>query len=83
LKIIMYGKKGCGKCDAAESKLKKFGVPYCKKEMQSVTSVEDKNIEALVQWAWDNETLPVFVIDGVGMSYPKAMRRIKNESIKS
>ena len=84
MSVDMYGKKGCAKCDSAEDKLKRLGVKYTKHDLEAERDnpPRDKDqraklVQAGVAWAWGKETLPVFVVDGVGMSYPEAMKRLK------
>jgi hypothetical protein len=80
----MYGKEGCVNCERAEDKLKRLGIEYSKVDLQSIkdgtTPIPDHDtrarlelVEAGIQWAEGGEFLPVFVVDGVGVSYPAAM----------
>jgi len=91
VKIVLFGKKGCGKCESAEEKLKRMKLLYHKRDYEVLTNdpvpwskaagVERMElIEAGVVWAWDDGDFPIFVIDGKGMSYPQAMKLIKQAS---
>jgi len=88
VKIYMYGKKGCGKCDNAEKKLSKvFEVPYRKIDLEDVNPPpadwkECGMAKAMALYS-DTETLPVIGIDledggGIAvLTYPAAMKMLK------
>ena len=82
--VIVYGKKGCGLCEAAKDKLKKMGLPFESKILADFLTPEQwaKTPEAVreVQACYaDIETLPVIVIDGQAMGYPAAMKTLKGK----
>ena len=65
--------------------LKKMNIDYIKHDFTKLrddppereTELRGLLREAGVAWAMGNEFLPIFVIDGIGMSYPEAMKHIK------
>ena len=77
---ILYGKPRCGKCKAAEEKLRRFGIPYEKRKMEDVVSGKVRDVEALTQYAMDDGALPVLVIKGRGFSYPGAIKFLKGST---
>ena len=92
MKIVLFGKKGCGKCDSAEDKLKRMKLQYHKRDYEALTNdpvpwskaagVERwELIEAGVIWALGDGDMPIFVIDGHGYSYPQAMKLLKHPTL--
>ena len=83
MRISLYGKEKCKNCKDAEDKLKRLRVEYTKLDFDELKNdprlADDRDSlrEAGVQWAFGNEFIPVFVIDGKGMSYTEAMKLIK------
>jgi len=82
--VIMYGKTGCKNCDDAEDKLKRLGVEYEKRDFDKLSNDPPQDTEqraelreAGIAWSMGGGFLPVFVVGGVGMSYPQAMKKIK------
>jgi len=79
--VRVYGKDGCGKCDAAKDKLKKFGIPYQERMLADVIEHhdgwrDDNAVDIMACYA-DSGTMPVIVIDGAAHTYPETMKRLK------
>ena len=75
--VFVYGKKGCGKCEAAKEKLELMGVPYEFRKMKDVLDGKIPDKEALVRYALADQELPILVIYGKGYTYPEAMKVLK------
>ena len=67
--IEVLTKHGCVKCMSAKQKLKLLSLEYVERRATEGLLLEYGMLEA---------NLPVFVIDGEAMSYPAAMKRVKN-----
>lgn len=79
--ICVYGKNGCGLCEAAKDKLNRMGLPFESRELSALTEFHagwrtDDSVEIMACYA-DIATLPVVTIDGVAMGYPEAMKHLK------
>ena len=85
--IHVYSKPGCGKCDAAKSKLKLMGLPYTEHNLEHYISFHD---------GWRNDgsadvmaahtmldTLPIFRLNDEFHDYPSAMRKLKDTRVLS
>lgn len=86
MKIYIFGKKGCGKCESAENKIKNiFKLDYRKVDMEEVNPPpkdwRDINMRGAMFLYTDTETLPIIGIDrGNGVEvfdYPQAMKLLK------
>jgi len=82
MKIVVYGKPGCGKCKSAKEKIKRLGYEYTSANIADYTEHhegwrEDGSVgikacyEAIA-------TLPVIQIGFSYMGYPEAMKYLKN-----
>jgi glutaredoxin len=79
--VTVYGKDGCGLCDAAKDKLTDMGVRFNVRKIADLLQVHegwrtDDTTEVQACYV-DINTLPVIVVDGKAMSYPKAMKLLK------
>lgn len=80
--IIIYGKDGCKKCEAAKDKLDRLGLEYTYKDLQTSLQPhpgwrEDGTVE-LMQTYTILDTLPLIAINGAVMDYPMAMKVLKD-----
>jgi glutaredoxin len=85
--IRIYGKPGCGLCDAAKKKLDILGLPYEVRDLfdtEAWRSDPSGWVTALAVHAMI-DTLPVVEVGGETMSYPQAMKMLKENkcSIRS
>lgn len=82
--IEVFSKPGCGKCEAAKSKLKIMGLEYVEHDLAYHVSLHDG-------WRHDGstdimtahtmlDTLPMFRVNGEFHDYPTAMRVIKSRT---
>lgn len=80
--IQVYSKHGCGKCDAAKSKLRMMGLPFTEHDLEYHTSLHDgwRNDGSIDVMAAHTmmDTLPIFRVDGEFHDYPSAMRVLKD-----
>ena len=83
LKINVYGKLdgSCGLCEAAKSKLRLMEVPFQCLELEDAIKPhdgwrEDETVEVMACYS-DIDTYPVITINGKAMSYPEAMKKLK------
>ena len=85
-RIAIFGKKDCPKCDAAKKKMDLLKLSFTFYDLQEIQSSAD----VLPDWRTngccaalalynlgDKPELPVFVIDDEAMTYPDAMKRLK------
>jgi glutaredoxin len=82
MEIKVFGKQNCGLCESAKGKLKMMGIPFEVFELTDFTQPHegwrtDGSVELLACYS-DIDTLPVVMIDGKAMSYPAAMRALKD-----
>ncbi len=81
--IDVYSKPGCGKCNAAKSKLEMMGLAYNEHNIERYVKLHD---------GWRNDgsadvmaahtmmdTLPLFKLNGEFHDYPTAMRKLKDQ----
>lgn len=82
--IDVYSKPGCGKCEAAKTKLKIMGLPYNEHDLEYHVSLHDG-------WRHDGstdvmtahtmlDTLPILRVNGEFHDYPNAMKILKTAS---
>jgi glutaredoxin len=79
--IKVYGKPGCGLCEAAKDKFRMMGLAYESYNLSDYTEYHegwrnDRSCEILAAYRL-LEKMPVVEIDGEYLDYPSAMRRIK------
>jgi glutaredoxin len=82
--IKVYGKMGCGLCEAAKDKLKKMGVAYEALNLHDFTELhdgwrDDNSCEVLAAYMLIDK-LPLLKINDQYMDYPSAMRQLKNRA---
>jgi glutaredoxin len=81
--VELYGKPGCGLCQAAEEKLRRLGVEYVKHDVAPFLSEhegwrDDDSVAVSSAYYMLDGKLPILRIDGEFFSYPQAMRRLKH-----
>ncbi len=79
--VKVYGKHGCGLCDAAKGKLDMMGLKYEALDLGVYSEHhegwrEDNSCQVLAAYMLIDK-LPVMEIDGSYMDYPSAMRELK------
>ena len=79
--IKVYGKPGCGLCEAAKQKLKMMGLEYQSLNLADYTELhegwrQDRSCEILAAYRLIDK-MPVVEIDGEYHDYPTAMRQLK------
>lgn len=76
--VVIYGKKGCGLCKAAEEKLVLLNLPYRKVDMESPPEDwrETKLTDAMALYQLTN-TLPFIQVGEQVVGYAAAMRLLK------
>ncbi|MHC4914576.1 MAG: glutaredoxin domain-containing protein [Planctomycetota bacterium] len=82
--IKVYGKNGCGLCEAAKDKLQKMGVKYEALNLTDFTELhdgwrDDNSCEVLAAYMLIDK-LPLVQINDRYMDYPSAMRQLKNRA---
>jgi hypothetical protein len=75
----------CGKCRAAEDKLRRLGVAYeClyieERLLDSYEGWRDGGVERATAWDLASRPIPFFYIDGIGCDYPAAMKILKERT---
>jgi glutaredoxin len=83
MEIIVYGKKKCGKCEAAKDKLTRMGFSYISKDLDYFTSLHDGwrtdgSVQIRAESSFLEETVPMICIDDRFFDYPTAMKFLKN-----
>lgn len=83
--IKIISKENCSKCEAAKKKLRILGLTYLEYSDSVLKKGEELPIselrDAMVEYV-ESDTLPIFIIDGLVMSYPKAMKFLKGAEFK-
>ena len=83
--ITIYGKPGCGKCDACKDKLERLGVPYHFVDLEAPGDDFRKNpgdvCDAMATYQLQQD-LPLVGIAGTLYSYAAAMKEIKRRKRK-
>ncbi|HSW00034.1 MAG TPA: glutaredoxin domain-containing protein [Sedimentisphaerales bacterium] len=77
--IRLFGKPNCGLCEAAKAKLDLLGFAYVFRSLDDVEHWRDDEAgmtTAMAEYQM-TDTLPVFLIDGAPMSYPRAMKALR------
>jgi glutaredoxin len=82
--IDIYGKPGCGKCEAAKEKLRLLGIPYREHDIEYHGALhdgwrDDGSVDALAAYS-DMDDLPILRVDGECLSYSEAMKYLKGRS---
>ena len=85
MKVNVYGKKDCGLCEAAKSKLRMMEIRFGVFEIAETVQYhegwrEDESVEVTACYN-DIDTLPVVTVDGKAMSYPAAMKLLKSRPV--
>jgi glutaredoxin len=80
--IRVYGKPGCGLCEAAKQKLSMMGLEYQALNLADYTELHegwrtDRSCEVLAAYRLIDK-MPVVEIDGDYHDYPTAMRLLKD-----
>ncbi len=84
--IHVYSKPGCGKCDAAKSKLKMMDLPFTEFNLEYyITPHEgwrnDGSADVMAAHTMLDGTLPIFRLNDEFHDYPTAMRKIKDTRV--
>jgi glutaredoxin len=79
--VKVYGKTGCGLCEAAKEKLKRMGLRYEALNLGDFTELhdgwrDDNSCEVLAAYMLLDK-MPILEINGQYMDYPSAMRQLK------
>ncbi|MHC4249961.1 MAG: glutaredoxin family protein [Planctomycetota bacterium] len=79
--IEVYSKEGCAICTAAKDKLRKLGLPFDSRDIDSTVVPhegwrDDGSADVLAMYAMIDNHLPVIRIDGECTDYASAMRRL-------
>jgi len=82
--VKVYGKPGCGLCEAAKDKLQKMGLKYEALNLGDFTELhdgwrEDNSCEVLAAYMLIDK-MPIVEINGQYMDYPSAMRQLKKRT---
>jgi glutaredoxin len=85
--IKVYGKPGCGLCEAAKDKLQKMGLKHEVLNLGDFTELhdgwrEDDSCDVLAAYMLLDK-VPLVQINGQYMDYPSAMRQLKNRASTS
>jgi len=90
MEIVVYGKKNCGKCEAAKDKLNRMGLSYTTEDLDYFTSLHegwrtDGSVRIRAESSFLEETVPMIRVDDQFFDYPNAMKFLKSfkNSIKS
>jgi glutaredoxin len=79
--IKVYGKPGCGLCEAAKEKFRMMGLTYESFNLADYTEYHegwrnDRSCEIMAAYRL-LEKMPVVEVDGEYLDYPSAIRRLK------
>jgi len=86
--VIVYGREDCGVCKAAVEKLRAMGVPHRKVgigerlEYHEGWKTDDSIEVSSAYYALDGH-LPIVLVAGEYLDYPRAMRRVKELACRS
>ena len=85
--IEVYGKPGCGLCQAAIDKLDGMELPYIKRNLSEFSDGhegwrDDDSVTIKAAWAFLDGRLPVILIDRFPYTYPQAMRFLRKREGK-
>lgn len=75
--LYIYGKPLCSACIEARQKLYYLGVSFEKREfaLDRMCRKSLDDIAALAMYHYQDETLPVFVLDGEGLTFQEVLER--------
>lgn len=84
--IQIYSKPGCGKCDAAKSKLKMMGLTFTEHNLEYYVTHHDGwrndgSADVMAAHTMLDGTLPIFRLNDEFHDYPTAMRKIKDTRV--
>ena len=79
--VVVYGKPGCGLCEAAKRKLETLAIPYEYRDIAPMLALHDGwrqngSVDVLAAYTQAG-TLPIIGINGEYVTYPEAMRRLR------
>jgi len=82
MNIIVYGKTGCARCEAAKDKLRRMGFDFDGRDLAKYTTHhdgwrDDGSVEAMAEYSRLNHPVPLILIDGRGYDYSGAMKKLK------
>jgi glutaredoxin len=76
--VTVYGKPGCGRCDAAKEKLERMAIPYATVDITThPADWRDCGMVDAMATHCLTGTLPVIRIGERFMDYPEAMKELK------
>lgn len=80
--VKVYGKEACVLCEKAKQKLTMLGIPFKFHLIENFTNIHDgwrhdESVELMAAYA-NYDTLPIISINDEFLSYPEAMKRIKD-----
>lgn len=83
MRIIIYGKKHCGKCEAAKDKLNKMGFLYEVRDLEYFITLHegwrtDGSVELLAASSSLDGAIPILNVEGDLLDYPSAMKKLKD-----
>jgi len=86
--VVVYGKEGCGICEAAVEKFKLMGVPSSRVDISRHVEFHegwqhDGSVEVSSAFFANDQKLPLVKIGQEYFSYPQAMRRMKERGLHS
>lgn len=86
MRIIIYGKTGCGKCEAAKAKMKKMGIEFESRLLEDAIAHhdgwrEDGSVGVMAAHSM-MDTMPLIEIEGIFFDYPGAMKALKGKQEK-
>ncbi len=84
--IHVYSKPGCGKCDAAKSKLKMMGLTFTEHNLEYYVTHHDGwrtdgSADVMAAHTMMGGALPIFNLNGEFHDYPTAMRKLKDTRV--
>ncbi|MCX7933845.1 MAG: glutaredoxin [Planctomycetota bacterium] len=79
--ILIFGKQGCGLCDAAKQKMDILGIDYLFVDAENLPeNWRDLDIAGAMAEYQMHDRLPWIQIDGCWYDYPAAMKILKSRS---
>ncbi len=81
--VTVYSKQGCGVCDAAKDKLRRFGVDHEERDVEALLTLHegwrgDESVDLSAASAMLEGAVPILRVDGEYLTYPAAMRALKS-----
>lgn len=80
MNIKVYGMEGCGLCEAAKTKLRMMKLDYESWDIEDLVDGIVWDEVGLAAYAFNDNHLPVLVVDGIGLNYPAAMKYLKRRT---